>query len=159
MKEIALSQGLVAIVDDQDFEWLSEWKWCVLKRANCQHAVRRAPDRYVYMHREIVNAKSGEEVDHANLNGLDNTRSNLRKASRGNNMHNVGKRKGEATSRFKGVCWSKRDRLWVAQSTVNYKNHRLGGFKHEIAAALAYDRFAREQHGAFARLNFQYGIG
>lgn len=160
MREIQLSQGKVALVDDEDFGALSKHKWSALRRARSWHAVRRTADRYIYMHREIIGADCPREVDHADGNGLNNQRANLRAATRGNNMHNCGKRDlKSATSQFKGVCWDRRAGKWHAQSSVNYKNHHIGLFANEVAAAIAYDHFARHHHGAYARPNFPYGAG
>lgn len=90
------------------------------------------------------------EVDHANGDGLDCRRSNLRVASHAENVRNARSRKG--TSKFKGVSFSKGG--WRAALRVNYKTVHLGRFETEEEAAVAHDEAARRLHGAFARLNF-----
>jgi hypothetical protein len=91
--------------------------------------------------------------DHKDGNGLNNTRSNLRPCTQGQNNMNQRKRKN-ATSRFKGVTWSAADEKWKACITANHVQHHLGYFCDEEEAARAYDKAARSLHGEFARLNF-----
>ena len=107
----------------------------------------------IQMHRFVLNLKPEDsELDHVNRNGLDNRKSNLRKATRSNQMANARKRKGELTSKFKGVCWTRR--RWQSNITVNGKQIYLGRFKDETEAALAYDTAAKEHFGEYAKTNF-----
>lgn len=101
------------------------------------------------MHRDIL--KTNLDVDHKNRDGLDNRRSNLRKATRQQNSANSIKKHFGKDSKFKGVCRS-RDH-WRAQIVVNYKAIFIGCFATEIKAAEAYDREAKKHFGKFARLN------
>jgi hypothetical protein len=100
-----------------------------------------------------MDAPKGLLVDHRNLNGLDNRRSNLRLATHGENNQNKRKRKG-ASSRYIGVSFEKRIKKWSARIMYKGKAIWLGNFKNEIDAALAYDKAARKYYGEFARLNF-----
>lgn len=102
------------------------------------------------MHRLLIGAPDGICVDHANHDGLDNRRSNLRLAGQSNNSANTRRRAGR--SGFRGV--HREDSRWVAAIRVNYKTHRLGRFKQPEVAARAYDRAARRFFGSFATLNF-----
>jgi hypothetical protein len=83
VKEIALTQGKIAIVDDADYDELARYKWCVVKTTRGYwYAVRRDytngyPGAIIYMHRVIAGAEGRVEVHHSNANTLDNRRENL----------------------------------------------------------------------------------
>lgn len=153
MKEIPLTQGEVAVVDDDDFQWLSQFKWHVERQGRMSYASRcpkygKSP---IYMHREILGAIPDDLVtDHKDCNGLNNRRSNLRLATRAQNVRN--KRKlSNNTSGFKGVSWRGRDKRWRATIMVNYKHIELGLFKTKEDAAKAYRDAASRLHLEFAR--------
>lgn len=156
-KEIPLSQGKVALVDDADFDHLSQWKWHVRRQGEQWYAsrnVHRADGRRttLNMHRAIVDA--GElEVDHIDGNGLNNVRANLRVCTPDQNKRNVLLR-SVATGRFKGVTPRKSKGDWQARISINGKKKHLGVFADEIDAAKAYDAAARVHYGEYARLNF-----
>ncbi len=82
MKEIRLTQGKVALIDDADFEWLSQWKWRCSRHFRTWYAMRTVHSlgktMTVSMHRLITGAKPGEQVDHVDGNGINNQRNNLR---------------------------------------------------------------------------------
>jgi len=105
------------------------------------------------LHRLIMNSRPDQEVDHKNMNKTDNRRCNLRFCTRQENICNVGKRKGNYTSNYKGVYWHKLMNKWRAQIQTNGIGTRLGYFDDEIDAARAYNNAAKELHGEFARLN------
>lgn len=153
MKTIPITRGLVALVDDGDYEWLNQWKWCALK---ARYAYRRAGPRTAYkvllMHREIVGAQSGQYVDHINRNPLDNQRVNLRLATMSQNISNSWR--SDNTSGYRGVHYDKSKRSWAVGIQVLGKKHFLGRFKSPTKAARAYDRAALKHFGEFARLNF-----
>lgn len=156
MREIPLSQGLVALVDDEDYEELSALNWHLVRpngRAYAQHDVWSGNARVhrEYMHRFLL--PDAEEVDHINGNGLDNRRSNLRPATRAQNCANMRRSKAN-TSGYKGVSWHKGGRKWHAQIRGDAKREHLGLFTDPADAAKAYDNAARRLHGEFARLNF-----
>jgi hypothetical protein len=104
------------------------------------------------MHRQIMQAPAGLDVDHINGDRLDNQRGNLRIATRQQNCWNTTKRKGNYTSPYKGVSW--RRGQWAAYITVSNRQRPLGKFADPIEAARAYDCAAREMFGEFAYLNF-----
>ena len=162
-REIPLTQGRVALVDDADYEWLSQWKWCYA----AGYAVRsiRNPDgkprqKHIKMHRLIAGAKDGEWVDHRNLNTLDNQRHNLRCCTITESQRNRGKQVNQVrtkynrapASQYKGVF--KGDNAWRVRICVNGKRINIGSFTSELEAALAYDEAARLHHGEFANTNF-----
>lgn len=165
MKKIPLTRGLVAIVDDEDYESLSRSTWhavCRTTRAT-RYAARREYQgggrkngvfEYIAMHRQILGLRKGDgvEVDHINGDGLDNRRCNLRIATRAENRRNSGPLGGQ--SRFIGVCPVSRSSTWRAQIGHDGTTTHLGCFPSEEAAARAYDRAALAYFGEFARLNF-----
>jgi len=116
--EISLTQGKVALIDDEDMELVSKHKWCVRREPNNFYAatgVTRPSGVHTVlrMHRLIMDAPRGMDVDHINHNGLDNRRVNLRICTRTQNLRNSRKRKG-CSSRFKGVAWCKPAKKWRA---------------------------------------------
>lgn len=154
-EQIPLTKGKFAIVDNEDYAYLSQWKWCYVAGGYAMRAEGpRRNKQYVYMHRTITAAPAGVEVDHINGNGLDNRRSNLRLAIGNQNHRNKRKQPGKS-SQYKGVCWFAARNKWKASITVNYKQMFLGDFDDEIEAAKAYDEAARRLFGEFALLNLE----
>lgn len=160
-REIELTKGKVAIVDDEDYEWLIKLKWHYNPRQNektttgyAVHNITIAPNTQtlVYMHRMILNVPKDVKVDHINGNTLDNKKSNLRVASAQQNNFNR-KHHDNVSSRFKGVCWHKRDKIWAAGICRDGKIMFLGYFDDEIQAARAYNKAALKYFGEFAKLN------
>lgn len=161
MKEIELSKGMVAIVDDCDFDELSRFNW-YLGTTSVVYAIRNIylPDgkrRTLGMHRQIMQMAgfdiAGREVDHRDGNGLDNRRENLRLASHADNMRNKGVSCNN-TSGFKGIYRVKEGSSWAASIKSAGKACYLGRFNSSVEAARAYDRAAIVLFGEFARLNF-----
>ena len=160
MKKILLTQGKFTLIDDEDYEYISQWKWRAYKGGHSFYAMRNSCRikgqirTTVYMHRSIIKLIAGDrkQVDHINRNGLDNRRSNLRICSNSENSRNARTRKG--TSKFKGVYWNQVAKRWVARIVVDYKILCLGSYVKEIEAAYAYDAAAVEHFGEFANLNF-----
>src|SRR4030067_2579990 len=111
MKKIPLSRGMVTLVDDLDYEWLSQWKWYAARGGATFYAGRSLPRSAegrgaVWMHRLILSVPPGIDVDHRNGNGLDNRRINLRSCNRSQNACNM--RPIVGSSRFTGAWWHKR---------------------------------------------------
>lgn len=160
MKSIALTKGRVAIVDDEDYEWLKEWKWHANGSGNKpQYAARRVfvgdgsrRSKVILMHHFIMPRIDGLYVDHANGNSLDNRRSNLRYCTMTENNHNLPAHR-DGGSQYKGVCWSENKKRWRANICLNSKQTHLGYFDSEALAAAAYDEAAKRHYGKFARLN------
>ena len=139
-QEIQLSQGKFAIVDDEDYEWLSQWKWCAYRRGCNIYAARmgkklKGKQETIHMHIEIIGKKEGFVTDHINGNGLDNRRENLRHVTRRQNQQN---RHNETTSKYPGVSWAKRDRMWTSNIFINGRLKHLGYFNNEADAYNAY---------------------
>ncbi len=159
MKEIPLSRGQVAIVDDADYDYLMQWSWHADKRSDgngyyVSTKVRvGGKQQTVYMHGLLLGVAPGERGDHRDGNGLHNWRSNLRKASAAQNQYNKRKLKTK-TSLFKGVYFFKRDDKWRAQINFNGKSIHLGLFNDEASAARAYDTAAGQLFKEFVRTNF-----
>ena len=156
MKKIKLTQNKFAIVDDADFEWLSQWKWSATKRSNgIWYAMRNVwnhGNQYrIYMHRLIMDLRRGDRqvVDHINHDGLENCRCNLRVCTQSQNIYN-GRKHFDGSSRFKGVSWYKPSGKWTSSICVNGKVKRLGYFDYEVAAMQAYNKAARQFFGEFA---------
>lgn len=158
MKEIPLTQDKVAIVDDGDFEWLNQWKWHAHRRHGIWYALRgivvaKKPVA-IRMHRMILDAPIGVQVDHINGDGLRNTRDNLRLVTDQQNRFN-GRLYANNTSGYKGVSLFRPTGKWCAHIGFNGKRKNLGYFGTPEEAASAYDNAARKLFGEFARLNFR----
>ncbi len=169
MKLIPLTQGKFAQVDDEDFEYLNQWKWYAHKEGKSVYVQRKSMDEKgkrvnIRMHRLILGLTDpkvfGEHKDH---NGLNNQRGNLRLATNAQNQCN--KRKQGIYSKYLGVSrhisksgdWSKT--YWGVSLQSNGKSvlHKNFPFtpEGEISAAKAYDEAAKLHHGEFANLNFK----
>lgn len=160
MKQILLTQGKCAIVDDEDFNTLSQYQWNASQYKNSKTWYAKRNNRVnghqvtILMHRQIMNAKQGLSVDHINHNGLDNQKHNLRLCSHKENMFNRTPDKN-TSSCFKGVYWCKNISKWRSYITIDNKKVMLGCFESEIEAAKAYDLQASKNFGEFANLNLR----
>jgi len=154
MKYIPLTQGKYALVDDEDYEVFIQWKWCYYQEGYAARKSDFIPRKTVLMHRKIMQAPTGMQVDHINGDKLDNRRANLRLCTSQQNTLNQPKRRMETSSQYKGVCRDKKTGRWRAMITVNGKQKSLGRFADEIDAAKAYDDAAIQHHGEFASINF-----
>jgi len=160
-RRIYLGEGKWTILEQQDYYRLRNFKWIVYGNGNSGqnlYAVRLklvGPNKttMISMHREIMNPTDGRLVDHRNCDSLDNRRSNLRFATRAENMQNR-RKKRNATSQFIGVHFYKPQGNWSSTITHNGEKIWLGRFDNEIDAAMAYDEAAKKYRGEFARLNF-----
>lgn len=156
MREISLTQGQVALVDDEDYAALAQFRWSAHKRGKSFYAMRAKPRPEIgsiLMHRVITCAGDGLSVDHVDGDGLNNQRHNLRVVSHQQNLCNQ-RKQNNTSSKFKGVCWRHDTRRWMAYITVKGKRHYLGHFKTEKEAGKTYDAAAQQYHGQFARTNF-----
>jgi hypothetical protein len=160
VKEIPLSRGLVALVDDEDFGRVSQFKWSAADAGRgrfyaSRGTMKKGRRQTIYMHRFIMSAPAGCEVDHRNGDSLDNRRSNLRLCTRSQNQIN------RPTPTDKAFPWrgvttvnsAKRPYRVQIRTTVGRRLY-IGCFADPVEAARAYDDAARKYHGEFARLNF-----
>jgi len=131
MKRIKLTGNKFALVDDQDFELLNQWKWYAHKDGNTYYAIRGVwKDNKVFrffMHREILDLKykDGKITDHINRNGLDNRKTNLRIVTKAENCRNHTKFSTN-TSGYTGVSWHKVIKKWQSQIRAGGKKINLG---------------------------------
>ncbi len=169
MKEIALTQGQVALVDDEDHEELSRFKWHaaakMVKGEKAFYAARTIIEStlvdgktfsrkiVIYMHRLILGAIGSLKGDHRNGNTLDNRRENLRECTKAQNNMNARKPSHGLSSPYKGVVLFKRDGRFRAYIKKDGKQRHLGYFDTQEGAAMAYNQAAKELFGEFALLN------
>lgn len=165
MKQIILNKSgkskygqMVALVDDDMYEELNQYKWSALKGGNNFYALRathiNGKNTKLYMHRQILGLTDVNiHTDHKDHNGLNNQKSNLRACTRSENMKN--QRPTAGTSQYKGVCFSKIANKWMVEIMVDRKKIYLGLFINEIEAAHVYDAAAKLHHGEFANFNFK----
>ena len=153
MKQIELSQGKFALVDDDDYDELNIYNWCIANGYAVRHVTISGKRTTQYMHRLVTNCPADMDVDHVNHDKLDNQKANLRVCSRSENSQNQKMRTKAKTSIYKGVSFYKRDGNWRAEIMLNYKCKYLGYFTNEIDAAIAYNNAAIAMFGEFALLN------
>ena len=153
MKKIPLTQGKFALVDDDKYDWLMQWKWCVSKSGGGYYAKAWINGKMTRMHRLILNAKDNQEVDHRNHNTLDNRIQNIRLCTSAQNKQNSKPFKN-SSSKYKGVHFLKLVEKWGVQICCEKVKYNLGYFTSEIEAAKAYDAKALELFGEFAYCNF-----
>ena len=158
-REITLTQDKITIVDDEDFEWLNQWKWYAANHKSNDkdywYARRQWMEtkKHLTMARVSLGVEEGKLIaDHRNGETLDNRRSNLRIATAVQNQQNQHIRRG-GKSQYKGVS---KDGQTTWMSTIRHEGKLiyLGRYVIEISAAIAYDEKAKELFGEFARLNF-----
>lgn len=148
MKKIKLTQGKYALVDDADFEWLNQYRWCAYFNGYNWYA-QRTPN--IKMHRVILGYKGKHQVDHIDGRGLNNQRKNLRICTHSQNGMNRGKQKNN-TSGYKGVSRHKKAEKWQASIKLHRKLIYLGIFKSKKEAKIAYEKAAEKLHGDFRKI-------
>lgn len=153
---IPLTQEKFAIIDEEDFEKVNKSKWQYHPRQHLEYARGRVNGKMTYLHRFILNAKKGQEIDHINGNGLDNRKNNLQFVAHQENLAKQGVRK-DSTSGIKGVWINKSlaskgkyllngglRKIWVAELCINGKKKGLGYFRTKKEASSAYNKAFRE---------------
>ncbi len=162
MKRIPLTQGKFALVDDENYEYLMQWKWYAAKNWRTFYAVRKAgrneqrPNKTILMHREILQPPKGTMMDHVDGRGLNNILCNLRTCTSSMNGANRKKQSKASLSRYKGVSKyrnGQHKKPWIVMIKLHKRAIYVGVFKTEIEAAKAYNAKAKELFGQFARLN------
>jgi hypothetical protein len=161
MKEIKLTRGKIALVDDTDYEWLNSFKWCwvEVRKGYTGYAVRNVgkwkATKHQSMHRLLMGNPKGKVVDHINGNSLDNRRSNLQAISNRQNLSRASRvKRASATSIYQGVLRPKGRGKWAAQVWHQGTLYRVDGFDTEHYAALARDLWARDLQGELVFTNF-----
>lgn len=161
MKQIPLIHNKFALVDDEDFDLISKYRWVILKSGYAINSTyirgsgrKNQKQLQIFMHKLIMNQQKGIIVDHINGNKLDNRKENLRIATKTQNNYNKTKTPN-SSSIYKGVYWDKKYKFWASEITVNYKKYFIGYFNNELHAGMAYDIWARECQEDFAKLNFK----
>lgn len=157
MKKIALTKGGFALVDDTDFEFLSQWKWTVRNGYSARTVYlgggrKNQKSKHIYMHSLLNETPNGMETDHINRNKLDNRRENLRTTTRQQNSCNRVLQDNN-TSGFRGVSWNRQRNKWMSQIKAFRKNYYLGLYSNKNDAARAYDKAALNLFGEFSKLN------
>lgn len=161
MKEIKLTQNKVALVDDEDYEWLINCgiSWHLNGDKHTDYAIGCSGRKKKFkMHTEILKKyglhENGKEIDHKNHNGLDNRKENLRICTHAQNRRNS-KPDKNSTSIYKGVSiFPKKSSKWQSFIFKDGQLIKIGAFYNEKDAAIAYDIFAKKMFGEFAYLNF-----
>lgn len=164
-REIPLTRGYVAIVDDEDYERVAAFKWQArLRVGKPAYAIRtdyglgRRNKRTISMHRFILGLGHKDAVlaDHVDGDGLNNVRANLRMATMSENARNK-KRRSDNKSGIKGVSY--RFGSWYAEIMCDRRRYYLGAYPTAQLASAAYDAAAIRFFGAYARTNAQMGLG
>lgn len=149
---IKLHSGELVRVSEEDYEYLSQFKWCLFKSEKWKYAVRNVWNKgkqiTVYMHRDIMKVKGRSVyVDHRDQDGLNNRRENLRVCDNRLNQYNVGK-KSSSKQKYKNI------RLYKNRWQVRFrlpKGVRIEkSFKEEKDAVDFYNTLALKYHGEFA---------
>jgi hypothetical protein len=162
MKEIILSNNMLAFVDDEDFDYLNQFKWQIKSCRNGNHIYAQRTfykgniRTRITMHTEIFvihNIKILYGIDHIDGNGLNNQKSNLRLTTASQNQANA-KLRYSNISGFKGVSWNKFHKKWFVQIQYQKESIFLGLYDNLIEAALIYDNAAKRLFKDHARLNF-----
>lgn len=161
-REIPLTRGFKALVDDEDYNYLNQWKWQYQQDKQTGYAKRgvyigggRANPKWkvIMMHKEIMKADKTQKIDHKDGNGLNNQRENLRHCDSAQNMRNSKKRSVPTSSKHKGVCYNKKRGNYQSHIAVGGKKIYLGRYQKEEDAARAYNEAAIKLFGEFALLN------
>lgn len=159
-RQIPLTQGKFALVDDEDFERVSKFKWHASKGSKTFYARRNSlkSDNIekritIRLHCFILGFPVNTDIDHIDRNGLNCCRSNLRRATPSQNRANRGLDSTNTTG-YKGISFIKRRNRWRMRITVDGKKIEKDGFHTAEQAARAYDSFSKKHFGEFAVTNF-----
>ncbi len=154
MKEISLGRGFKALVDDEDYDYLNQWKWYSHNDYAFRVKWKHGKQKTIFMHRFILKVKKGQEVDHIDRNRSNNQKLNLRISSHSQNLMNQ-KLSAANTSGYKGVSFDKKRGKWFVSITKNRIQKNLGRFDTAIEGAKRYDAVAKKIFGRFANPNFK----
>jgi len=155
MKEIKLTQGRVAKIDDEDYPLVSQFKWYY--HSTGYAFTGDGQGGKLRMHYAIMARLPKYQVDHINGDRLDNRRQNLRHVKAQYNCWNKGL-PANNTSGYKGVSWDKKTSRWRARIKIDYIQYNLGGFDNAVDGARAYNEAALKHYGKYTRLNVLPGM-
>jgi hypothetical protein len=150
MKLIFLSKGKFAQVDDDIYDYLSQWKWYFDGKYARRHIKWEGKQQNILLHRVVNTTPQGLLTDHIDGDCLNNQRANLRNCTKRTNAANMRKHRGSSV--YKGV--SKHENSWRTQIWQNNEKVYGAVFPNERWAAMAYDLNAKALFGEYARLNF-----
>lgn len=162
MKEFLINSkthGIKTIlVDDEDYDFLSKFTWCIIKCHNTFYAKTTINYKKIRMHGMIlkhhnIDIPLGQMIDHIDSNGLNNQKINLRVVSNSENQFNVGKRKNSTASKYKGVRYNKDKKKWYSCCTINRKYYFFGYTKTEMESVLNYNREIKKYQGDYGKIN------
>jgi hypothetical protein len=154
IRAIKLKQGSIVIIDAEDYDLISQWKW----HYNNGYAARVIRDKdkkllkIIWMHRIINRTPDGMETDHVNGDPLDNRKSNLRSCTHAQNLRNQRAQKNRS-SKYRGVVFDKENKKWRALIKLSGKRYCLGRYLSEHDAAIAYNKAALNLFEEFAYQN------
>jgi len=149
--KIQLTQGKKATVSKEDYTFINQFRWSYFRAGRSEYASTRINKKTVYMHRLIMVAQKGQEVDHKNNNGLDNRRTNLRICTSSQNKANQRLRVDNKTG-YRGINFDKQTGKYRARISFNGKDYSLGRHKF-LKDAVRARRAALTLHGEFAKIN------
>lgn len=153
---IEISGGAEVKLDSVDVDLVSGFKWSAQKNRGTQYAQstvnHESGRRNIMMHRLIMSAPKGMQVDHINGDGLDNRRSNLRLVTNSQNSYNRGVAKNNVSG-FKGVGFHKKSGKWQARIAVDRKRKHIGLYDTPEQAAEAYEAESKKLHGVYSWAN------
>jgi hypothetical protein len=158
---IQLTQDKSTLVDDEDYNFLSQWRWLTVGgkyAGRYEYHIRDGVKKKVciYLHRFLLQTPPDMDTDHKNGDCLDNRRSNLRICTTAQNLANRTKLNSRNTSGYKGVSFDKKSGRWVAQIGWQRGNKRrnfvLGYYDTPLEAAVRYEKESIARYGEFARL-------
>lgn len=152
VRYIALTKGMFAIVDAEDYDELMKYKWTAFYTCGKWYAARNEKGTCVLMHRQIMKAPKGKVVDHHNGMSLDNRKANMRLCNHSQN--NINRRPRGKTSKYKGVTRDKKRSLWRSTAWYKGRSIHVGRYTNEAQAARAVDYVNVQLNGEYAYLNF-----
>lgn len=152
MKKIKLTQNKYALVDDEDFDRLNQYRWQAELNGHVWYAKRRdnKNNKNIKMHRVIMKTPDGVKTDHMDRNGLNNQKSNLRICTDSENAWNR-KKRIDNISGFKGVSYHRKTNKWQARIMINGTDFYLGLFTTKLKAYEKYCKVSVKYHGKYSR--------
>jgi len=163
MRELSLTKGKIALVNDEDYYWVSQWNWFAVKisgiwyarRSKKKGTLRNCESFEIYLHRVITRCTNKLlTVDHRDHNGLNCQKNNLRVCTKAENNRSSSSQK-DSSSKYLGVSYDIQRKKWRAQYMFDGKKILAKRYNSEEEAARAYDIIALEHAGEFANLNFK----